>query len=195
MNQAVNVATGDYCLFINAGDGLYTDDVLSKLNEYISQSNGDFYYGKSHTLSVDVKTIGPNKMSKYFCYRSTVCHQAIAVKTSHLKERGYDTDIKISADREWMVYAFVEKELKFIRVPIFISYYKGLGLSAGADAKKMIAEEDKIIKKRYFNLFQKALYEFYEILSFHWLRRLILKNRYLKRFYHKLKYKILNRGQ
>ena len=50
MNQAINIATGDFCLFINAGDGLYETTTLKQISMFISENIGDFYYGKSYTM-------------------------------------------------------------------------------------------------------------------------------------------------
>lgn len=50
MNQAIAYATGDYCLFINAGDTLYEPSTLQLIADFIEKNPGDFYYGKSHTL-------------------------------------------------------------------------------------------------------------------------------------------------
>lgn len=81
MNQAIAYATGDYCLFINAGDTLYEPSTLQLIADFIEKNPGDFYYGKSHTLSSGVMNYGPEKVTKYFCYRTTMCHQAMVIKT------------------------------------------------------------------------------------------------------------------
>ena len=194
MNQGIREATGDYSIFINAGDRLYCEKTLVEIAEFIENNiGGDFYYGKSHTVSSGVINYAPEKIDKYYCYRTTMCHQAMVIKTSFLKNRGYNTDYRITADREWMVYGFVEAKMKFIRMPMFVSEYKGEGVSYGNDIYSTIKKETKMINRNFFTGFERLLFCSRKAVTLPWLRRLISTNPKFKEKYYKLRYKYLSR--
>ena len=90
MNQGIEVAQGDYMIFMNAGDKFYDSEVLKRIADGIEETSGDLYYGRCYNQILDVVDPAPKKLTKYFCYRSMICHQATIYKTSMLKKRGYE---------------------------------------------------------------------------------------------------------
>ncbi len=193
MNQAIEYATGDFCIFINAGDGLYDKNTLNEIANFIDFHEGDFYYGKSYTVSSGVTNYAPAKIDKYFCYRSTMCHQAMVIRTSFLKERGYDISYKIAADREWMVYACICAKMKFVRMPTTVSLYKGGGISSNEKAKSYIKDEDERIKQTYFTKSERFKFGLKYMTTFPKLRSWIVKNPKLKKMYYSVRYKYLSK--
>ena len=193
MNQAIDAATGEYCIFINAGDTLFQNDTLQQIENFIQEHVGDFYYGKSYTISSGVTNYGPSKLSKFYCYRTTMCHQAMVIETCYLKARGYDTTYKISADREWMVYAFMDAHMRFVRMPITVSNYKGGGISSGDDAIVKIQDENKRIIKAHFSKLEQVKYRFMIGITFPGIRSRISRNPRFKSVYYKLRYQFLSR--
>lgn len=194
MNQAIEIATGDYCLFINAGDALYDTKTLKKIAEFINKNDADFYYGKSYTVSSGVTNYAPENITKYYCYRTTMCHQAMVIKSFFLKERGYSLDYKITADREWLVYAFVQAKMKFKRMPMYVSLYKGGGISSGDNVLSLIHKETKEINKLYFTKMEQIKFQIKYSFTLPWLRRMFIKNPHLKSFYYRLRYLWMSRG-
>lgn len=193
MNQGIMEAQGDYCIFINAGDTIYCNDTLKEIDDYINCNTGDFYYGKSYTVSSGVINYAPAKINKYYCYRTTMCHQAIVIKTSFLKQRGYNTKYRITADREWMVYGFVKAKMRFIRMPMFVSNYKGEGISYGNDVYSIVKDETKKINKEFFTKRERILFSLMIKATFPKLRHFISTNPEFKKTYYKIRYKYLSR--
>ena len=111
MNQGIEVAQGDYMIFMNAGDKFYDSEVLKRIADGIEETSGDLYYGRCYNQILDVVDPAPKKLTKYFCYRSMICHQATIYKTSMLKKRGYDVSYTVSADRERMLYAVIKEKM------------------------------------------------------------------------------------
>ena len=193
MNQAIKEAQGDYCIFINAGDTIYVENTLQEINDFINLNTGDFYYGKSYTASSGVVNYAPATINKYYCFRTTMCHQAMVIKTSFLKKRGYNTKYKITADREWMVYGFIKAKMKFTRMPMFVSNYKGEGISYGNSVYSTIKEETERINKEFFTKHERTLFLLRRAFTFPKLRRLISTNPKFKEKYYKIRYKYLSR--
>ena len=193
MNQGIKEAEGDYCIFINAGDTLYGENTLQEIIDLINLNTGDFYFGKSYTVSSGVVNYAPAIIDKYYCFRTTMCHQAMVIKSSFLKKRGYNTNYKITADREWMVYGFVKAKMKFTRMPMFVSNYKGEGISYGNSVYSTIKEETERINKEFFTKQERALFLLKRAVTFPKLRRLISTNPKFKEKYYKIRYKYLSR--
>ena len=45
MNKGIKAATGEYLVFLNAGDSLYAPDTLKKLHDFIGENRPDILYG------------------------------------------------------------------------------------------------------------------------------------------------------
>lgn len=193
MNEAVAEARGEFCIFINAGDKLYDNTTLEQIDNYISRLGGDFFYGKSYTISSDTINFGPQKVNSFFCYRSAICHQAMIIRTESLKKRGFDLSFRISADREWMVYAFKVLHLEFQRIPIMVSKYKGNGISSKKDVVLELQEENIRIRKRYFTNGELLKYGALYSLTLPRLRGFISRTPALRKQYYKLRYYLLGR--
>ena len=50
MNKGIQKASGDFVIFINAGDQLYDRFVLKKLSRFINQKGNRIYYGKIYRV-------------------------------------------------------------------------------------------------------------------------------------------------
>ncbi len=109
MNKGLNLATGDYVWYINAGDYIYDSYVLNNIfdgNDKIY----DIYYGDTLITNEDGDILGLRKkrLPKKLTWRSfkkgmVVCHQSILIKRSIAGK--YDTNYKYSADFKWVLEA------------------------------------------------------------------------------------------
>lgn len=110
MNKGLDMATGDYVWFLNAGDTIAKKNILSYLfeEEFVMR---DIYYGD--TLIVDEKghKIGGRRLKpkeditwKSFKWGMLVCHQSILVKRAIAPK--YNLNYKIAADYEWVLESF-----------------------------------------------------------------------------------------
>lgn len=107
MNKGILAATGDYIIFMNAGDrfaGEKTlEDVASKLN------GATIVSGRWHRCYPDglMKTACPKKL-EVIRREMPVCHQATFVRTDYHKSHLFDSSYRFSADyaffyRAWRV--------------------------------------------------------------------------------------------
>ncbi|MCF0160182.1 MAG: glycosyltransferase, partial [Bacteroidaceae bacterium] len=91
MNKGVRLATGDYCIFMNAGDAFVNPQVVSDVVKLTD--NADVVYGDIVKNGQIIAAKGPRN-----CHKMFYCHQAAFVKTDCLKEFPFDTSHKMSAD-------------------------------------------------------------------------------------------------
>ncbi len=112
MNKGIARATGDYLLFLNAGDTLAAAHALEHVAK-LTQTVPDFIYGDSregahYKKARDFSTI---------LYGMFTHHQAMFYKRKTLGPMRYNTAYKIAAD--------YDLTLRFIHPETMVAYYKG----------------------------------------------------------------------
>lgn len=109
MNKAIGLATGDYIVFLNAGDKLHTPETIEDMVETI---NGNvlpgILYGDTDIVDNDGLFIRKRRLSppaclswKSFRKGMLVCHQSFYVRRD-LVER-YNPEYRFSADFDWCI--------------------------------------------------------------------------------------------
>lgn len=108
MNTAVALSTGEYVIFLNAGDAFVDENVLEHVMHYISSSNADIFYGDVFEKTGSVMQLrqykNRNHKMWYYSLGACLCHQAMFCKRSLFLERLFDVDYKVCADKEWQMY-------------------------------------------------------------------------------------------
>lgn len=108
MNKGIQLATGDYLEFLNAGDAFVDSDIVGTVVQKIEQNPADVVYGDiiyeypDHTTSVRV--YGQFCASLfYYLLGDCINHQAIFAKRECFETHKFNTEYQICADREWMI--------------------------------------------------------------------------------------------
>lgn len=107
MNKGMELASGDYIWFINAGDEIYSKDTLEKVFSGIKDA--DAYYGNVQYIDEDGKDLGTRTLKKPpknlswedFKNGMVVSHQSIILKRKFAAK--YNLDYKYCADLDWMI--------------------------------------------------------------------------------------------
>jgi len=131
MNKGLELATGDYLLFLNSGDELYEATTLEKI--FARPERADIYYGRTKLTDENGRILGDrrHRTPKHFDWRSfrygmNVCHQAIYV--SRRIAEPYDTQYRLAADIDWVIRA-AKKAQKTVNVDQYVAKYLVGGLS------------------------------------------------------------------
>lgn len=127
MNQALDLATGDYCIFINCGDAFYDDNVLEAIIPYLESAN-DVIYGDALVSYHSQKAIWESNIDK-IKEKMPFCHQSCFVKTPILKELRFDDHFRIAADYDVILRLFLAG-YSFVNSKLIISRYELTGLSS-----------------------------------------------------------------
>ncbi len=93
MNKGINNATGDYLIFMNAGDTFANPDILDRVMP-LTQNAPDLMYGDS----IEGNHYKPARAPKHINWGLFTHHQAIFYNRTALGNMRYNTDYKISAD-------------------------------------------------------------------------------------------------
>lgn len=124
MNKGARMASGDYCIFMNAGDRLINGNVLSKVAVFLDGS--DFITGNE--IVWDGKDI-------IFCYRasgsytlqnllqSSARHQSTFIKRSILIGKPYDESLRLVSDWKLTLECFIDGGCSFKTVDIDICLF------------------------------------------------------------------------
>lgn len=109
MNKALGRATGDYLIFLNAGDRFHSPETLRILADaIIANDHPGVVYGQTDLVDASGRYLGPRHLTApdhltLSSFRSgmTVCHQAFTVLRRIAPI--YDTRWRFSADYEWCI--------------------------------------------------------------------------------------------
>ena len=114
MNKGLQLATGDYVLFLNAGDCLAAADTLSRVAGAATVGDGEqlpvVIYGDTDVYDADGRYVGPRHLSvpEHLTWRSfrrgmLVCHQAFYALREVAAVEPYNLDYRLSADVDWCI--------------------------------------------------------------------------------------------
>lgn len=126
MNKGIARATGDYIIFMNAGDRFYSPDSISRLFSAPEIAEGlDVIYGD--TLC-QVKDKFYKRRPAHHSPDIPTCHQSIFVATPLLKANPFNLEYKILGDRD--SFATLRRlGCTFTYIPEYVAVYDTTGIS------------------------------------------------------------------
>ncbi|UKJ08052.1 glycosyltransferase family 2 protein [Solitalea lacus] len=150
MNKGLQLATGDFVLFMNAGDCFYHPSTVESI--FYENSLADIYYGDALVVDNENKSLGPRRLRppevltwKSFRMGMLVCHQSFIVKRSIAPL--YNLNYKIAADIDWCI-SCMKNAQQIKNTHLFISRYLAGGAS-WQNLKKALAERFEIMHNHY----------------------------------------------
>ena len=96
MNKGVGMATGDYCIFMNAGDEFADTDTLSRV--FGRDRCADVIYGDVVKKGSDDNRYVKHAENPHNAHRMFFCHQSSFVRRECLREFPFDIRYTMSAD-------------------------------------------------------------------------------------------------
>lgn len=123
MNKGLTQASGDYVVFMNAGDFFPAPDTLEQiahrchLNELPSDSLPAVVYGNTDIVDAEGHFLHPRRLQppeqltwRSFRHGMLVCHQAFYARMDLAKNTQYDTRYRYSADVDWCIRVMHEAD-------------------------------------------------------------------------------------
>lgn len=152
MNKGIKMATGEYLLFLNAGDYLVHYNVIKSLiNLFESREFGVIYGDALYTVPstgqyhIEAKT----NCDPSFFYEEALPHQSIFYKKNIFDKFGkYEEKFTIIADNVFNKQIICNEHVPVKHVEQVISVYTQDGISSTNN--KLINEEQKIFREQYF---------------------------------------------
>ena len=171
MNKGLTQSSGDYIVFMNAGDCFPQADTLEqvvhrcKLTELPTAELPGVLYGNTDVVDGDGHYLHPRRLQppvkltwRSFRQGMLVCHQAFYARTDIAKNLQYDTRYRFSADVDWCIRVMRETErmgLPLYNIGIVVANY----LDEGATTKnhKASLRERYLVMQRHYGVVQTFL--------------------------------------
>lgn len=162
MNKGIDMASGDYIIFMNAGDEFYEHSTLEKVFE--NWEDEDFIYGDTAILDVTGREKPMHKpfprvedfSFKSFRLGMVICHQSMFIKRKLAEEFQFEESIKIACDLEWIILSL--KNCKtFKRVDFKVSKFLEGGYSQSNRDKVFF--ERLLISLKYFGVWDTIIFQ------------------------------------
>ena len=160
MNKGINVATGEYALFLNSGDVLYDKDVIAKVTAHLSK---DIVYGDliQQISTEEIYCSFPDRIEFSYLFEKYLPHPSMFIRLDLFKKNGYYNEkYKIVADWAFYVKAIGKHGATYRHVPFVISRYNMDGISSRPENLKKIGEEREIFLKSEFEIFYQDFIEY-----------------------------------
>ena len=112
MNKGIQRATGQYVLFLNAGDTFPSADTLELVSESVGEGEEPpaVLYGDTDVVDDEGRFLRHRRLSpprrltwRSFMKGMLVCHQAFYARTDLAKATPYDLHYRFSADVDWCI--------------------------------------------------------------------------------------------
>jgi len=194
MNQATELACGEYLYFLNCGDHFYDANALKGMAAGIEKHpEGRLFYGNVYdAIRKSVVQSNP-KMDAFACYRNVPCHQACVYHKELFSERGYEPKYRVRADYEHFLWCFFIQKIEPVYVPVALALYEGGGFSETAENRARSKKEHEEIVAMYMSKGQIITYRLIMIASLQPLRTAMAESKLLGGFYQKIKKLIYKR--
>lgn len=132
MNKGVNVAKGEYCLFLNAGDCFYDSYVIE--NVLPSLGGIDILYGDSFKIKPHYRRIIKYKkeltLLDFYKVIPPLHHQASFIKRELFEKYGlYNIEIPVFADWEFFFRTIILNRVSTQHLSFIVCSFDGTGLS------------------------------------------------------------------
>ncbi len=140
MNKGVRLITGDYAVFMNAGDVFADSKVLS----VIDHAEGDIILGGEKYGEEERKVKA--EMTLYDILSIGINHQAVYYRREVLQKYGFDESYKLIADLKSVVEPIAKDRVSISCVPEILAICEGGGLSK-QHWRETITENRRLIEE------------------------------------------------
>lgn len=148
MNKGIDCATGEWVIYMNAGDSFYNDGIVQKVVSEISiNTHIDILYGDVMLdFGCNLKAFKKSDHTKLVKLDShnTICHQAAFVRLNVLKKLKFN-NLKYSMDLDFWTRCF-QCKLEFKHVNLVVCNYEVGGVSSNPRTALEVMFEHRVVK-------------------------------------------------
>lgn len=171
MNKGLTQVSGDYVLFMNAGDFFPKADTLEqiarrcRLNELPTDELPAVLYGNTDIVDGEGNYLHPRRLQppatlnwRSFRNGMLVCHQAFYARADIAKNLQYDTRYKYSADVDWCIRVMREADrmaLPLYNINMVVANYTEEGATTRHHRESLRERFD--VMRRHYGLFTTLL--------------------------------------
>ncbi|MFL2835113.1 MAG: glycosyltransferase family 2 protein [Coraliomargaritaceae bacterium] len=150
MNKGIKKSTGEYIIFLNAGDTFYDQDTLGKVSQYLGP---DLLYGgciKSDGSAYELVSY-PESLSDDYFLNNVISHQSTYYHKNLFKKWGlYDESYKIAGDYEMYARLIQEENFTYKQIDEPLSIFFLDGISNSPNNRDRLKYEQHTLRLKYF---------------------------------------------
>jgi glycosyltransferase involved in cell wall biosynthesis len=156
MNRGIMRASGDYVVFMNAGDSFYDEDVLTRAASFIKDNGYAIYFGKAYIENrtntskcfEDFSTEGKSYLDAILRWYMP-CHQSIIAPLDCLKQNPFDERYSLRADFDWFVKCY-RKGIRLVNMDYIVCRYANNGKTSRMGMVSKMEKEASMIVRTYY---------------------------------------------
>lgn len=162
MNKGIFLSTGEWVLFLNAGDTFYSDHTIEVIADELE--NCDVLYGNTQISDSKTGTSIRGHYPQHLDWKVIpYCHQSVFVKSSLLKKTLFDIRYKIAADYD-QYFRIKNQNALFKSTEQIISNYDNNGYSM-TNYSLLLNEYNKIAELNNSGIMQRIKIFFYFLIK------------------------------
>lgn len=150
MNKGIELASGDYVLFLNGGDEFYSENVLSVV---VPQLDSDIVYGNLLMRDQSCEHIKnyPSALSNGYFLKKMLPHQATFYKRKLFDQVGsYDESYQIAGDYEFNARIFHSLKPSYKHLNLIIAIFYTDGVSSSKHHRTVRKQENHKVRMKYY---------------------------------------------
>lgn len=171
MNKGILKATGEWIIFMNAGDCFHSKTAASELMTKVENdtiiAHGDIIRVFSH-----YRYRVPQCQIEEMKTRMAVKHQATFTRVSYHKLNLFDVSFRSSGDYDFFYKAYFRDNVKFQHIPVVVADFDSYTGISNINFRKSFREDLRIWKKEndlFFRFQQELMFFRWDILA--WFKR------------------------
>jgi len=150
MNKGISMASGEYVVFLNAGDQFFHRNTL---NIIAAAPQMDILYGDliiTRADGVELLETFPDRLTPYYLLWGWLPHPATFIKMRLFKEFGvYDESFRIAGDYDLFLRLLYKKETTYHHVKETLAKFFNGGISTNPLHRKRLNKEQHLIRKKH----------------------------------------------
>jgi putative colanic acid biosynthesis glycosyltransferase len=158
MNQALELCTGEYVYFLNAGDTFADPWVLHRVADRIDR-RAAIVYGELLLQPMGTRTRHPKRLSRYYLFRKNLNHQAwLARRDLYLRLGKFNLAYRYAADQEFVWRAVLEHDLPTQHLDLVVANFVYGGASTRRSAARSVMQERWRLLREFYRPWEITVY-------------------------------------
>lgn len=145
MNKGVNLASGDWMNFMNAGDGFFDTSIVEKVVPLLD-NDMLVVYGDTVLDYGTYTSLRTNLDLSNMYYGQVLGHQSSFTNAIYQKKNPFSLEYEIAGDYDFLLNAYIKNKDGFKQIPMVVSVFSMDGVSSNNEIQSTL-ERIRILKK------------------------------------------------
>jgi glycosyltransferase involved in cell wall biosynthesis len=191
-NKGTLRARGEYCLYLNSGDFLLSNNILEDV--FSNHPGADIVYFDLQITSEEGTGIGknPEKLRLRHFFGHGIWHQSFIRRKLFTKFGLYDDSYRICGDYEFFVRTILRHRVSTQYIPLTLAGYDTFGISARPEHRRLVEIERKRAQKQNISFWRYWWHFRIRYLVVHKFIKSVLKRWLSKKAYQNFKARIIH---